>query len=204
MIYPYLKKLLGFDPSMSDKAFGREWNRRIKNICKPCWELKYCPYGPIVEDFPLLWPTREEAIEHNDFLKSQLKKGAYKGKKKIFFEKEVRNFNPKDYPEKHSKSDVEKSCSVFGHFCPVFFTNEPLTETNELRRIGRNIPRHIMLRVVRRDNSQCQICGNILKDNEIEFGHIIPLSKGGSSEEHNIRVTCFECNRDKSNRFINI
>ena len=22
-------------------------------VCKPCWELKYCPYGPLVEEFPL-------------------------------------------------------------------------------------------------------------------------------------------------------
>src|SRR5688572_25412158 len=29
------------------------WSRRIKAVCKPCWELKYCPYGPLVEEFPL-------------------------------------------------------------------------------------------------------------------------------------------------------
>jgi hypothetical protein len=22
-------------------------------VCKPCWELRYCPYGPLVEYFPL-------------------------------------------------------------------------------------------------------------------------------------------------------
>jgi len=29
------------------------WDSRIKAVCKPCWELKYCPYGPLVEGFPL-------------------------------------------------------------------------------------------------------------------------------------------------------
>lgn len=29
------------------------WRRRVKAVCKPCWELKYCPYGPLVEYFPL-------------------------------------------------------------------------------------------------------------------------------------------------------
>jgi len=202
MVNPYIKVLLGFDPKTSDKIVKREWNKRIRSICKPCWELKYCPYGPLVEDFPLLGPTRQEAIQHNNFLIERLKKGAYKGKKKIMFEKEVQKFNPNDYPIRHSKSDLEKECSVFGHLCPVFFVNEPFTETNELRRIGRNIPRHIMLKVVPRDNNQCQICGKILKDNEIEFDHIIPISKGGSSEESNIRVTCLDCNRDKSSKFI--
>lgn len=28
------------------------WDRRVKAVCKPCWELKYCPYGPLVEEFP--------------------------------------------------------------------------------------------------------------------------------------------------------
>lgn len=201
MIHPYIKALLGFDPKTSDKTVRREWGKRIKNVCKPCWELKYCPYGPLVEDFPLLTPTRKEAIEHNNFLKQQLEVGAYKGKRKLMLEKMAQEFNPNDYPEGHPKSDLEKACSVFGHLCPVFFVNEPLTETKELRRVGRYIPRHIMLKVVRRDNNQCQICGKILKDNEIEFDHIIPLSKGGSSEEHNIRVICFDCNRNKSARF---
>ena len=202
MVNPYIKVLLGFDPKTGDKIVKREWNKRTKNICKPCWELKYCPYGSLVENFPLLGPTRQEATEHNNFLIEQLKKGAYKGKKKIMFKKEVQEFNPNDYPIRHSKSDLEKECSVFGHLCPVFFANEPFTETNELRKIGRNIPRHIMLRVVRRDNNQCQICDKTLKDSEIEFDHIIPISKGGSSEESNIRVTCLGCNRNKSSKFV--
>jgi hypothetical protein len=29
------------------------WDRRAKAVCKPCWEVKYCPYGPLVEQFPL-------------------------------------------------------------------------------------------------------------------------------------------------------
>lgn len=201
IINPLIKALLGFDPKADDEIVRKEWEKRTKNVCKPCWELKYCPYGPIIEDFPLLPPTRKEAIEHNNFLIEQLKKGAYRGKMKAFFEKEVREFNPNDYPFKLKVAERERSCSIFGHLCPVFFVNEPLTETAELRRIGRNIPRAVMLRVARRDNNQCQICGKLLKDTEIEFDHIIPLSKGGSSEENNIQVTCFDCNRDKSDKF---
>ena len=26
-----------------------DWNRRIKAVCKPCWEIKYCPYGSLVD-----------------------------------------------------------------------------------------------------------------------------------------------------------
>ena len=197
---PYIKHLLGFKPNASDKIVRKDWEKRTKNICKPCWELKYCPYGPLVEDFPLLPPTRSEAIEHNEFLKEQLAKKAYDPQRTKIFKKEVANFNPKEYPEKHNPKDIEKSCSVFGHLCPVFFANEPFTETREKRKTGRNIPRPIMLRVVRRDNNQCQLCGRVLRDDEIEFDHIIPISKGGSTEEHNLRVTCIDCNRSRKNK----
>lgn len=33
-----------------------------------------------------------------------------------------------------------------------------------------------------------------------EFDHIIPYSKGGHSDESNIRVTCSKCNKNKSNK----
>jgi len=29
-----------------------DWDKRVQAVCKPCWELKYCPYGPVVEYFP--------------------------------------------------------------------------------------------------------------------------------------------------------
>ena len=198
---PYIKHLLGFAPDVDDKKVRATWERRTKSVCKPCWELKYCPYGPLVEDFPLLGPTRAEATEHNEFLKEQLAAGAYDDERREVFKREVAEFDASKYPVAHNRADVEKSCTIFGHMCPVFFVNEPFTETKERRRIGRHIPRSVMLRVVRRDNGQCQTCGKVLKDCEIEFDHIIPVSKGGSSEEHNVRVSCLECNRSKSDRF---
>jgi hypothetical protein len=129
------------------------WTNKPKAVCKPCWEIKYCPYGPLVEDFPLL--------EVSD----------------------------------------EKSCRIFGHQCPVFYVAEPFTETKELRRISRQIPRVTQFRVLKRENQICSNCGNSVRDQDIEFDHIIPWSKGGSSEESNIRLLCINCNRKKSDRY---
>lgn len=190
------------DDELIDKEsdFISEWEKRTKHICKPCWELKYCPYGLLVENFSSLVPTREEAIEHNEFLKKKLKEGVYDGRRKKIFEEEVKNFDPDNYPKEHNQEEIEKSCSIFGHQCPVFVVNEPMTETLKNRRISRHIPRETMLRVVRRDNSTCQICGKHLMDKEIEFDHIIPFSKGGSTEESNLQVTCSYCNRSKGSK----
>jgi hypothetical protein len=198
---PFIKVMLGFSPKVSDKRARAEWNRRTKSVCKPCWELKYCPYGPLVEQFPLPPIARAEMVEHMDNLKRLLKEGVSDPKRRKLIRQMVTGFNPRDYPVVPDRSNDDKSCSVFGHYCPVFFVNEPFTETREPRRIGRRIPRSVMLRVVRRDNNQCQTCGRVLKDDEIEFDHIIPVSRGGSSEEHNVRVACFDCNRSKSDTY---
>ena len=199
-ISPAIKVLLGFEADTDDEVVNREWKKRTEHVCKPCWELKYCPYGPLVEQFPLLPPTRASAMEHNEFLKEQLAEGAYDEKRRKMFEEEVKTFAPDAYPEQLPQGEIDASCSVFGHLCPVFFVNEPFTETPDMRRIGRHIPVKMKMRIARRDNYTCQECGKNLKDDEIEFDHIIPFSRGGSSEEHNIRLICPDCNRHKSNR----
>jgi 5-methylcytosine-specific restriction endonuclease McrA len=118
-----------------------------------------------------------------------------------YFEREVREFNPDDYPETIPQVISDLQCSIFGHICPVVFVGESITETTETRRRGRYIPFQTKMRVVRRDNYTCQRCGKHLQDNEVEFDHIIPHAKGGSCEEHNIRLTCYDCNRNKSDSF---
>ena len=308
-----IKKGLGYDHNTPDKDFLDSWKERSAQVCKPCWELKYCPYGPFVEQSPLLPPTRKIAIAHNEHLKRILETGqigdatpideqqrieyaellalakknprvlskkvardhlmkeiieqAEKEDKYLSeylqtplsnfetykvpyllkedieagtelpdellnaigpeierieavlltgiddqrqpldpvrqraFESEVQKFNPEEYPEEIPQVVTEMECNIFGHICPVVFVGESITETTETRRRGRHIPFQTKMRVVRRDNYNCQRCGKHLRDDEVEFDHIIPRAKGGSREEHNIRLTCYECNRNKSDDF---
>jgi hypothetical protein len=118
--------------------------------------------------------------------------------RRAWFQAQIDSFDAESYPEEVPPIFEEAVCNIFGHICPVFFAAEALTETEEARRRGRYIPFKTKIRVVRRDNYTCQHCGTHLRDDAVEFDHIIPVSRGGSSEEHNIRLTCFECNRDKS------
>lgn len=136
-----------------------EWKKRstdkyINAICKPCWELKYCPYGVLIEEFQII-------NEVND---------PYR-------------------------------CKIFGHVCPVFVVAEPLTESKQLRNISRIIPRTTQFRVLRRDDYICQECGLHVKDSEVNFDHVIPWSKGGSSDESNIRLLCGKCNKVRGNNY---
>lgn len=206
MIDPKIKKLLGYKPNEPDKNVIADWRIRASKVCKPCWEIKYCPYGPWVEYSPLPPLTLNAALEHQEYLKKCLECGKLgSGKplnksRRTLFQKWIKEFNPDEYPKEIPLEIEEMECSVFGHLCPVVFVAEDSTETAEPRRRGRFIPFPIKVRIVRRDNSTCQICGKNLKDNEVEFDHVIPISKGGSSEENNIRLTCFKCNRDKSDK----
>jgi hypothetical protein len=315
-VHHSIKTRLGYPKDTSDEEFWKDWNGRTKKVCKPCWELKYCPYGKMVDLSPLLPISREEASddrqrilellkagvlgrdeilsdeEKNELeigineierdpieyalefqnqirveqmiqeeieagetdpigalmglnpamqhyrtafpieseserrqrqidaftpevktaikkrlkqLKGWLKSGIrndskpLEGWRKSMFERRVKSYSPEDFPEKQPQRIYECACNVFGHVCPVFFTANSMTETSNERRRGRYISFETKMRVVRRDNYTCQHCGTHLLDTEVEFDHVIPLSKGGSSEEANIRLTCFDCNRSKSN-----
>lgn len=68
-----IKKILGYKLNVSDEKILSDWKKRTSELCNPCWELKYCSYGPVVEDFPLLPPIRLGAIKHNNYLKECLK-----------------------------------------------------------------------------------------------------------------------------------
>lgn len=184
----------------------KDLKKSTKQICKPCWELKYCPYGPLVENYPLPNISKKDAIEHNEYLKTILKDKKLPNRKSIdkecikLFKEEVKNFNPNNYPDKEHKVIKYMSCSEFGHLCPAFFVSEGFTETEEYRSQSRNIPRKILIRVIRRDNSLCQKCSKSLLDRDIEIDHVIPFSKGGPTVESNLQVLCFDCNRAKGKK----
>jgi hypothetical protein len=57
-----------------------------------------------------------------------------------------------------------------------------------------HIPRSVRVFVWRRDRGVCVQCGS---DIRLEYEHIIPVVKGGSSTERNIRLLCEKCNRAK-------
>jgi len=204
-IHASIKRRLGYKLNISDEKILSDWKKRTASLCKPCWELKYCPFGPVVEDFPLFPPTRDEAIEHNEYLKKCIETGKFGNGKQLdiirkkILKREVREFDPNNYPKNIPKTLAEASCRVYGHICPVFFMAEPLTETKERRNHGRSIPRDVMLKVVRRDGQICQKCNKPVSDKEVEFDHLIPFSKGGKSTTENLRLIHKNCNRIKSN-----
>lgn len=57
------------------------------------------------------------------------------------------------------------------------------------------VPREVQREVWRRDQGRCQRCGS---QENLEFDHIIAISRGGSNTVRNIQLLCKKCNRLKS------
>src|SRR3989344_1926994 len=128
------------------------------SVCKPCWELKYCPYGAAVDYFPHATPGGSTTYLQGNERHSELLEEI----------RQLTSITPEsihDYSRLFSLTDPENrayvaryyeavACEATGHACPVFFLQSGATETREPRRESRHIPRAVMLQVVRRDKQK--------------------------------------------------
>lgn len=85
---------------------------------------------------------------------------------------------------------------VLGGMIGVLLSQMIPRERAEAKRRGRAaIPERVRHAVWRRDRGRCVECDT---KEDLEFDHIIPLSRGGSSTERNLQLLCAKCNRQKA------
>ena len=60
-----------------------------------------------------------------------------------------------------------------------------------------SIPQDVQDLVWNRDGGKCVLCGS---QENLEFDHIIPISKGGANTYRNLQLLCQNCNRSKSDK----
>jgi len=60
-----------------------------------------------------------------------------------------------------------------------------------------SIPQDVQDLVWNRDGGKCVLCGS---QENLEFDHIIPVSKGGANTYRNLQLLCQNCNRSKSDK----
>lgn len=87
--------------------------------------------------------------------------------------------------------------------------NEYLIETlKPLPVIARDISDKLRRQILERNGYTCQVCGAGAgeeslcepgKKCRLEIDHTIPISQGGTDDEHNLRAVCVWYNKDKSN-----
>ena len=75
-----------------------------------------------------------------------------------------------------------------------FHPSEVDNKVNKQRQKREPIPQDVKDTVWKRDEGRCVNCGS---NEKLEFDHIIPVVKGGSSRYRNIQLLCEHCNRKK-------
>jgi len=53
-----------------------------------------------------------------------------------------------------------------------------------------------------RDQYRCQYCGILCSNRTASIDHIIPRSKGGTTDWFNVVLACHDCNRSKGNKSV--
>lgn len=80
------------------------------------------------------------------------------------------------------------------NFVYSFYIENNSKNTKTTNRKREPISKHVKNEVWQRDKGMCVSCGSKEK---LEFDHIIPHSKGGSSTYRNLQLLCEKCNRTK-------
>ena len=78
--------------------------------------------------------------------------------------------------------------------------NTAVKNSEEYRRKAerRRVTDRLRYQIMRRDGFRCQLCGASQADGvKLHVDHIIPISKGGTSDERNLRTLCDRCNLGK-------
>lgn len=68
--------------------------------------------------------------------------------------------------------------------------------SNRLQINRKQVSDHVLAFVLQRDLNKCVLCGD---DSNLQFDHILPVSKGGNNEPENLRILCQRCNQSRGN-----
>ena len=86
--------------------------------------------------------------------------------------------------------------SAFADFVAFAEVDEPAYEDRLARR---NIPDAIRATVLLRDGARCRRCHTVVN---LEVDHIVPVNKGGRTDESNLQTLCRRCNRRKWKKLV--
>ena len=96
---------------------------------------------------------------------------------------------------------VRRACElVAAHHRGEVAREELLRAGTGGRAVRKKLPVEVRWRVLKRDSYRCVACGKCPANEaglELEVDHIVPVCRGGTNEEGNLRTLCGACNRGK-------
>lgn len=134
-IHPSAKMLSGFAPDTPDETVREYWEHEFPSevVEKPCGILMWCPYGPLVEEFPLHPEAEAYAIQHGKYVRwdatphgKRPDGSQYPGRWVECGPDDQGAMPDLDYAV--GKIEEPRSCSIFGHDCPAFHVAEPFAD----------------------------------------------------------------------------
>ena len=126
-----------------------------------------------------------------------------KGERLTQLKKPLKFINAKDdMARSESRSDLWEKWKLT--YATYDFKNNPIYSyyfsneiTDKSRKKREKISQDVKDLVWKRDDGKCAQCGS---NEKLEFDHIIPVIKGGSSTYRNIQLLCEPCNRKKNSK----
>ena len=93
---------------------------------------------------------------------------------------------------KIKRSSLNITAEIAAEALRMLQSNDQSQNTEQARQ---GIPSNVRREVWRRDGGKCVKCGSRIN---LEYDHIIPVTRGGSNTARNIELLCETCNRSKS------
>lgn len=79
---------------------------------------------------------------------------------------------------------------------------EYIARRKSLEKYTRDAAKVSYLSILARDGYWYYLCEKDVMPEEVSYDHVIPLSRGGTHTENNIRITHLSCNLSKNNRLL--
>lgn len=186
-------------------------NKKMKdgylNKCKVCTKQYRQDNAEHIKEIGKKYREENKEIKNEYYQKNKesIKK---KRKKRYETNKESENEYSKRYSQKNAESLKEKN--------KQYRNSDKGREVSYKRSLKRRSYKHKVQftphersEILERDNWTCQYCNITVHDrhtgdwntpDKAHIDHIVPLSKGGSSELNNLQVLCRTCNLSKNDK----
>jgi len=93
------------------------------------------------------------------------------------------------------------NCVKCGEESLSHYAFQKYCEKHSSNSVGKTGNKRLRFKILERDGFKCNYCGRNPREHDtvLHVDHIIPLAKGGSSEESNLVTACIDCNQGKAN-----